>query len=153
MVSGGLDVKIWQYLFRGVKVHVLVMNKAPTSGVKVLVMMIHFVGNAMPIVSLDVKIWIEQRGIISITIPFRILRLLKIKHFRAPVSVLGKENVRKTVGSFPLVIPEWSHINVWQSTSNVHRYAETMKGYKTLFSANSSGFVIDINLIPFQLRG
>jgi hypothetical protein len=36
--------------------------------------------------------------------------------------------VRKTVGSFPLIIPEWSHINVRQSTLNVHRYAETIKG-------------------------
>jgi hypothetical protein len=82
----------------------------------------------MPIVSMDVKIRIEQRGIVSITIPFRILRLLKIKHLRVPVIVLGKENVRKTVGSFPLIIPEWSHINVRQSTLNVHRYAETIKG-------------------------
>jgi hypothetical protein len=109
------------------------MNKVPTSGIKILencpvVMIIQFVGDAMSIVSLDVKIWIEQQGIVSMTIPFWILRLLKIKHLRVPVSVLGKENVRKTVGSFPLIIPEWSHINVQQSTSNVHRYAETIKG-------------------------
>jgi hypothetical protein len=77
---------------------------------------------------MDVKIWIEQRGIVSITIPFWIPRLLKIKHFRIPVSVLGKEDVRKTVGPFPLVILEWSHVNVWQSTSNVQRYAKTIKG-------------------------
>jgi hypothetical protein len=134
------------------------MNKDPTSGVKgldgcpVIIMTIHLVGNAMPIVSTDVKIWIEQRGIVSITIPFQILRLLKIKHLRVPLSILGKENMRKAVGSFPLVIPEWSHINVWQSALNVHRYAETIKGEKTLFSANSSGFVIYINLISFQLR-
>jgi hypothetical protein len=82
----------------------------------------------MPIVSMDVKIRIEPRGIISMTIPFRILRLLKIKQLRVPVSILGKENVRKIVGSFPLVVREWSHINVWQPTSNVHRYAETIKG-------------------------
>jgi hypothetical protein len=62
------------------------------------------------------------------TIPFRILRLLKIKHLRVPVSVLGKENVRKIVGSFPLIVAEWLHINVRQPTSNVHRYAETIKG-------------------------
>jgi hypothetical protein len=91
-------------------------------------MTIHFVGNAMPIVSMDVKIRIEPKGIVSMTIPFRIPRLLKIKQLRVPVSVLGKENVRKIVGSFPLVVPEWSHINVWQPTSNVHRYAETIKG-------------------------
>jgi hypothetical protein len=59
------------------------MNKDPTSGVKgldgcpVIIMMIHLVGNAMPIVPTDVKIWIEQRGIVSITIPLRILRLLR----------------------------------------------------------------------------
>jgi hypothetical protein len=82
----------------------------------------------MPIVSMDVKIQIEQRGIISITISFRILRLLKIKHLRIPESVLGKKNVRKTVGSFPLIVPEWLHINVWQSTLNVQRYAKTIKG-------------------------
>jgi hypothetical protein len=133
------------------------MNKDPTSGVKgldgcpVIIMMIHLVGNAMPIVPTDVKIWTEQRGIVSITIPLRILRLLKIKHLRVLVSILGKENVRKTVGSFPLIIPEWSHINVWQSMLNVHRYAETIKGEKMLFSTNSSGFVIYVNLIPFQL--
>jgi hypothetical protein len=91
-------------------------------------MTIHFVGNVMPIVSMDVKIRIEPKGIVSMTIPFRILRLLKIKQLRVPVSILGKENVRKIVGSFPLVVPEWSHINVWQPTSNVHRYAETIKG-------------------------
>jgi hypothetical protein len=106
----------------------------------------------MPVDSMDVKIWIEQRGIVSITIPFRILRLLKIKHLRIPVSILGKENVRKTGGSFPLVIPEWSQINVWQSTSNVHRYAKTIKGEEMLFSPDASGFVINVNLIPFQLR-
>jgi hypothetical protein len=99
------------------------MNKDHTSGVKVhdscpVVITIHFVGDAMPIVSMDVKIWIE----------FWILRLLKIKHLGIPVSILGKEYVRKTVGSFPLVIPEWLHINVWQSMSNVHRYAKTIKG-------------------------
>jgi hypothetical protein len=105
----------------------------------------------MPVDSMDVKIWIEQRGIVSITIPFRILRLLKIKHLRIPVSILGKENVRKTVGSFPLIIPEWSHINVQQSMSNVHRYAKTIKG-EEMFSPDASGFVINVNLIPFQLR-
>jgi hypothetical protein len=92
-------------------------------------MTIHFIGDVVPLVAMDVKIGIEQKGIVSIAIPFWILRLLKIKHLRIPVSVLGKKNVKKTVGSFPLIIPEWSHINVWQSTmSNVHRYAETIKG-------------------------
>jgi hypothetical protein len=109
------------------------MNKYQLIGVKVrdrcaVVITIHFVGDAMPIIPMDVKIWIEQRGIVSTTIPFWILRLLEIKHFRVPVSVLGKEYVRKTVGSFPLVILEWSHVNVWQSTLNVHRYAKTIKG-------------------------
>jgi hypothetical protein len=61
------------------------------------------------------------------------------------------ENMRKTVGSFPLLISEWSHINVWQTALNVHRYAETIKG-EEMFSTNSSGFVIYVNLIPFQLR-
>jgi hypothetical protein len=134
------------------------MNKDPTSGVTVLgsdpviIMMVHCIDNAMPIVSMDVKIRIEQRGVISLTIPFQILRLLKIKHLRIPVSILGKENVRKTVGSFPLIISEWSHINEQQSTSNVYRDAETIKGEKMLFSTNSIRFVIDVNLIPFQLR-
>jgi hypothetical protein len=80
------------------------MNKDHIIGVKVrdscaVIITIHFVGNAMPIVPMDVKIWIEQRGIVSITIPFWILRLLEIKHFRIPVSILGKEDMRKTVGS------------------------------------------------------
>lgn len=83
------------------------MNKDPTSGVKsddgcpVIIMTIHLVGNAMPNGPMDVKIWTEQRGIISIAIPFQILKLLKIKHLKVSVSVLGKENVRKTVGSLP----------------------------------------------------
>jgi hypothetical protein len=132
------------------------INKDPISGVKtledcpVIIMMVPLVGNAMPIVTTDVEVGIQQRRIISITIPLWILRLLMIKHLRIPISILGKEDMRKTDGSFPLFVSEWSHINVWPATSNVHRYAETIK--EILFSTDSSGLVIYINLIPFQLR-
>jgi hypothetical protein len=96
-------------------------------------MMVPLVGNAMPIVAMDVEVGIQQRRIINITIPLRILRLLMIRHLRIPISILGKEDMRKTDRSFPLFVSEWSHINVRQATSNVHRYAETIKGEEMLF--------------------
>jgi hypothetical protein len=132
------------------------INKDPISGVKtlkdcpVIIMIVPLVGNVMPIVAMDGKVGIQQRRIISITIPLQILRLLMIKHLRIPISILGKEEMRKTDGSFPRFVSEWSHINLWQATSNVHMYAETIK--EILFSTDSSGLVIYINLIPFQLR-
>lgn len=132
------------------------INKDPISGVKtlkdcpVIIMIVPLVGNVMPIVAMDGKVGIQQRRIISITIPLQILRLLMIKHLRIPISILGKEEMRKTDGSFPLFVSEWSHINLWQAMANVHMYAETIK--EILFSTDSSGLVIYINLIPFQLR-